>query len=188
MMLGKYDEALVSIRRALELDPTSPGINFYYCFLLFVSGKTDESIEQLKKLAEMEPDFVWTHTWLYRIYRQTGNHAAAVEERAKGFEVDGNPESARLLRQSFANSGWNGFLNEFLKQGGGYSGTYKASSIAEVSVLAELGKKDEAMDKLVKGAEKGDFWLFLINTDPFMDDLRGDPRFQALAKKFDQPQ
>ena len=188
MMLGKYDEALVSIRRALELDPTSPGINFYYCVLLFVSGKTDESIEQLKKLAEAEPDFVWTHTWLYRIYRQTGDHAAAVEERAKGFEIDGNPESARLLRQSFVNNGWNGFLNEFLKQGGGYSGTYKASSIAEVSVLAGLGKKDEAMDKLIKGAEKGDFWLFLIKTDPFMDNLRSDPRFQALVKKFDPPQ
>jgi TolB-like protein/Tfp pilus assembly protein PilF len=109
MMLGKYDESLVSIRRALELDPTSAGINFYYCVLLFVSGKTDESIQQFKNLSESEAGFVWTHTWLARIYREIGNRAASVEERAKGFEVEGKPEKARLLREGFANGGWNGY-------------------------------------------------------------------------------
>lgn len=188
MMLGRYDDAMSSIKRALELDPTSTGINFYYSVLLFVSGKTDESIEQLNRLAEIEPDFVWAHTWLYRIYRQTGNHAAAVEERAKAFEVDGQPEKGQRLRESFAKGGWNGYLNEFLRLEAYYSGTYKASNIAEVSVLAELGKKDEAMSELLKSAEKGDFWLFTIKTDRFMDSLRNDSRFQALVKKFDEPQ
>jgi hypothetical protein len=65
-------------RRALELDPTSTGINFYYCVLLFVSVKTDESIQQFKKLSDWELGFVWTHTWLARIYREVGNRAASV--------------------------------------------------------------------------------------------------------------
>jgi hypothetical protein len=91
------------------------------------------------------------------------------------------------MRESFANGGWNGYLNEFIRQGAGYSGTYKASRLAEASVLAELGEKGKAMDALTEGAEKGDFWLFLIKTDPFIKPLRDDPRFQQLLRKFDPP-
>jgi len=188
MMLGRYDESLVSIRRALEIDPTSPGINFYYSILLMVSGKTDESIQQFKKLVEMEPTFTWTHMWLSRIYRQTGDRAASVEERAKAYELDGNKENAGLLRESFAKGGWNGYLNEFIRLRAGQSENHRASSVGEASALAELGEKEKAIDALTQGAETGDFWLFRIKTDPSYDSLRGDPRFQALVKKFDLPQ
>ena len=188
MMLGRYDDAMDSIKRALEIDPTSSGINFYYCVLLFVSGKTDESVQQFKKFAEIEPTFTWTHMWLSRIYRQTGNHAAAVEERAKAFELEGNSENARLLRESFAGGNWNGYLNEFIRLRAGQSGTHQDSSVGGASVLAELGEKEMAINELTKAAEKGDFWLFTIKTDPSFDTLRGDPRFQALVKKFDAAQ
>jgi TolB-like protein/Tfp pilus assembly protein PilF len=182
MMLGRYDESLASIKRALAIDPSSAGINFYYSVLLVVSGKTEESIQQFKKLAEMEPAFPWPHMWLSHIYRQTGNRAAAVEERAKAVEIGGNPEDARLIRERFATGGWNGYLNETIRQSTGPSGTHKASA------LAELGEKEKAIDTLTRNAQKGDFWLFLIKTDPFMNPLRDDPRFQELLKKFNPPQ
>ena len=188
MMLGKYEESLASIKRALALDPTSTGINFYHGILLLVSGKTDESVQQLKQLAEMEPTFTWTHMWLSRIYRQTGNHAASVDERAKAFELDGNSESARLLRESFASRGWNGYLQEFIRLRAGQSEMHRASSTGEASILTELGQKEKAIKALSTAAERGDFWLFTIKTDPSFDSLRSDPRFQALIKKFDPPQ
>jgi len=40
---------------------------------------------------------------------------------------------------------------------------------------------------LERGAEKGEFWLFQIKFDPAYEPLQGDPRFQALLKKFDPP-
>ncbi|HEX9422258.1 MAG TPA: hypothetical protein VF899_03395 [Pyrinomonadaceae bacterium] len=182
MMLGRYDESQASIKRALEIDPTSAGINFYYCVLLFVSGKTDESIRQFKKLAEIEPTFPWAHRWLARVYQRTGDYAAAVEERAKSLELDGKPEDARLLRESFATGGLNGYLKELVRQNFGQSGVLKAE------VLTQLGEKEKAIATLVNRAEQGDFWLFLIKTDPGFDSLRGDARFQELLKKFNSPQ
>ncbi len=181
MMLGRYDESLASIKRALEIDSTAAGINFYYAVLMFVSGKTDESIRQFKKLAEMEPTLPWSHRWLSRVYWRTGDYAASVEERAKSLELDGRPDDARLMRESFAKGGLNGYLTELLRQNFGQSGTLK------VEILTQLGKKDEAITTLVSRAEQGDFWLFLIKTDPHFDPLRGDPRFQELLKKFDPP-
>lgn len=181
MMLGRYDESLASIKRALEIDPSSAGINFYYAVLMFVSGKTDESIRQFKNLAEMEPTFPWSHRWLSRVYWRTGEYAASAEERAKSLELDGRPEDARLMRESFAKGGLNGYLRELVRQNFGQSGTLKAE------ILTQLGKKEEAITTLVSRAQQGDFWLFLIKTDPHYDPLRGDPRFQELLRKFDPP-
>jgi len=181
MMLGKYHESLVSIQRGIEIDPTSNGINFYYGVCLAVSGKRDEAIQQFKKIAEMDPTFPWAHSFLSRIYVWNGDHAAAVEERAKAQELDGKPESARLLRESFASGGWDDFLRESARQG------------AEVGSVASLGSvdgadKESTIKKLEDRAARGDFWLFLIKTDPLFDPLRGDPRFQELLKRFDPPQ
>ncbi len=155
--------------------------NFYYAVLMFVSGKTDESIRQFNKLAEMEPTLPWSHRWLSRVFWLTGDYAASVEERAKSLELDGRSEDARLMRESFAKGGLNGYLKELVRQNFGQSGSLKAE------ILTQLGEKEEAIATLVRNAEQGDFWLFLIRTDPHFDPLRGDPRFQALVKKFDPP-
>ena len=84
------------------------------------------------------------------------------------------------MRESFAKGGWNGFLKELLRQNFGQSGSLKAE------ILTQTGEKEEAIATLVSNTQQGDFWLFLIKTDPHFDPLRGDPRFQQLLKKFDQ--
>lgn len=181
MMIGKYDESLASIQRGLEIDPTSNGINFYKGVCLAVSGRTDEAIKQFNKLAEMDPAFPWGHSFLSRVYTWTGDHAAAVEERAKSQELDGKPENAKLLRESFASGGWEAFLQESRRQSVGMA------SLAALSA-AGYADREAAIRSLTDKAERGDFWLFLIRSDPIFDSLRGDPRFQDLVKKFDPPQ
>jgi tetratricopeptide (TPR) repeat protein len=181
MMIGKYDESLGSIQRGLEIDPTSNGINFYKGVCLAVSGRREEAIQQFKKLSEMDPTFPWAHSFLSRVYVWNGNHDAAVEERAKSVELDGKPDDAKLLRETFASGGWDGFLRESVRQGAGIT------SIAALSAVGD-SDKEAAIKKLTERAARGDFWLFLIKTDPTFDLLRGDPRFQEMLKKFDPPQ
>ena len=181
MMIGRYDESLASIRRGLEIDPTSNGINFYYGVCLAVSGRRAEAIQQFKKLSEIDPTFPWSHSFLARVYTWNGDHAAAVEERAKSVELDGKPDDARLLRESFASGGWEAYLRESARQRAGF---------ASVPGLNGVGvtDKEAAIKKLTERAESGGFWLFLIKTDPLYDPLRGDPRFEALVRKFDAPE
>jgi TolB-like protein/lipoprotein NlpI len=178
MMIGKYDESLASIQRGLELDPTSNGINFYKGVCLAVSGRRDEALQQFKKLSEMDPTFPWAHNFLSRIYRWNGDHAASVEERAISLELDGNPEGAKRVRESFANGGWEGFQRMLRQTNSG------VMSRGELDAV----EKDTTIERLTQLASEGSFWLFLIRTDPMFDPLRGDPRFQELLKKFNPPQ
>ncbi|HEY6120949.1 MAG TPA: hypothetical protein VIV66_13390 [Pyrinomonadaceae bacterium] len=52
---------------------------------------------------------------------------------------------------------------------------------------ASEADKEAAIKRPTENAERGGFWVFLIKTDPLYDPLRGDPRFEALVKKFDPP-
>ena len=55
---------------------------------------------------------------------------------------------------------------------------------AKALVLNALGEKAQAIDELERAYREGTgAYLFVIKVDPFLDDLRGDPRFEALVHK-----
>jgi len=51
-------------------------------------------------------------------------------------------------------------------------------------LLLALGEKDRAMDELERAYREGaGNDIFTIKIDPVLGDLRGEPRFEALAEK-----
>ena len=52
------------------------------------------------------------------------------------------------------------------------------------TVFLGLGDKSHAMDELERAYRENDGNdIYNIRVDPLLDDLRGDPRFEALAEK-----
>ncbi len=178
-MIGKYNEALASLDRGLALEPTANSINFYKGVCLAVSGRRDEAFQQLKKLTEIDPNFSWAHRWLARLYEKRGDYAAVVEERAKAAELEGNPEDAKLMRESFAKGGWEGFRQ---------SQRSKDPNTRLAEEVIDGAGKERVIQRLQQEAARGVFWLFLIRTEPVYDPLRSDRRFQEVLKKFEPPQ
>jgi TolB-like protein/lipoprotein NlpI len=178
MMIGKYDEALKDIDRGLALDPTANGINFYKAVCLGAAGRYEEAIQHFKKMIEMDPTFPWAHSHLGRIYMLKGDLAASAEERATSLELDGRPDLARGVRESFAKGGWNG-IQQFMAENNPTDSFYWG--------ITTMQNKEKWLTLLEKHARLGNFWLFLIKIDPTFDELRSEPRFQALVHKFDPP-
>jgi hypothetical protein len=47
-----------------------------------------------------------------------------------------------------------------------------------------MGDKNRALDELETAYQRGDTnYLFVLKVDPLFDDLRGQPRFEALVQK-----
>ncbi len=50
-------------------------------------------------------------------------------------------------------------------------------------IYAGLGDKAQALDWLEKAYDQRTWSLFLLKAEPMYDNLRGEPRFQALVTK-----
>jgi len=182
---GRFDEASAEFRRALELEPLSLPINWDFGRFLYMSRRYDESIAQHKKTIELDPGFARAHRTLAEVYRVTGDHANAVEERAKVLDLMGQPENAALVRATFAKGGWLGFLRLV---------TAENSALKDINnnwVLAkaylDLGQKDKAFAELNKAYENRISSLCWLKVEPQMDPLRSDPRYQELLRKIGFP-
>lgn len=183
MKIGRFDEALDAYDRALAIEPTFADIRTNRGTCLIAAGRFDEGIAEMKKAIELDPSDPWAHSALSYVYRMTGGRAASVEERARAAELVDRPELASRLRETFRVDGWNAYLSELYDQ----TREYFPNLVRKASILAELGRNEEAIAALNESAAKGEWWLFWIKHDPAFDPIRNDPRFQALVKEFDPP-
>lgn len=78
----KNDDAIASLREALELDPACP--DFYETLGVILSklDELEEAVSLMQHLAEIDPQSVMAHTNLSVFYMQQGNKEAAEEEKA----------------------------------------------------------------------------------------------------------
>jgi len=81
--VGRDEEAIAEIRRALEIDPFSLLFNRSYADKLIFARKYDDAIVQLKKTLEMDGGFASAYPSLAVAQQMKGNYAESVEALAK---------------------------------------------------------------------------------------------------------
>jgi len=183
---GRFDEASAEYRRALEIEPLSLPINWDYGRFLYMSRRYDESLAQHKKTIELDSGFARAHRTLAEVYRVKGDYADAVEERAKFFDLIGQPQSAALIRATFAKDGWHGFLRLVTAENSPLKDSNNNWVVAKAYV--DLGDKDKAFAELNKAYEVRLSSLCWLKVEPQLDPLRSDPRYQELLRKMRFPQ
>lgn len=183
---GRVGEAKQEMRRALEIDPMSANFLADLGQMHYFAREYGEAEAYCHKALEVAPDFVFAHEYLFEIYLNTGREAEAFEEcrkRAKfnAFDPgkDNEPDDARL-RAKYLQSGMRGFLLQRIEDHGMQCpGTCYVLS----KFYARLGDREQALAGLEKSYEARDFLMPFVNTDPVFDDLRAEPRFQAILHR-----
>jgi serine/threonine-protein kinase len=182
--IGKHEEGMAEIRRALEIEPLSIVINRLYGDALVCAKRYDEGLVQLKKTYELDPAFPTTQLSLSSVYQLTGKFAESVESYAKYQDLFGRPQTAKLARDSFASGGWQKFLTEMTKT----PGVEGVSSFMSAVFLVQLGEKDRAFAELEKALYNREYQLLYIKIDPRLDTLRYDPRLQDMIRRMRFPE
>jgi TolB-like protein/DNA-binding winged helix-turn-helix (wHTH) protein/Flp pilus assembly protein TadD len=185
-LLGRYDEAVVEMKKAESLDPLSLIINADLAELLVIAHSYDESMKQSRKTIEMDPNFAMAHNQLGQAYLQKHMYDQAVPELQKAVQLSaGSPGCTSNLARAYALSGQRGAAVKLLgdlktSSTPGYS---HASEIAAIYI--SLGDTNEAMNWLEKGyAERFNPGVLIR---PGFDPLRTDPRFQDLMRRVGSP-
>jgi TolB-like protein/cytochrome c-type biogenesis protein CcmH/NrfG len=176
---ARFEESFAEYRRALEIDPLSLIINRMYGHTLLYARQYDASIAQLKKTIELDAGFPSAHFTLALAYEVKGNQAECVEQFAELHQLNGEPEKAALVRESFAKSGWQSFLKTMTEEG--RLANFSAYNAATFYVA--LGEKDKALAELNKSYENREASMRSLKIDPLLDPLRGDPRFADLMRR-----
>jgi len=183
MAIGQSDRAIVEGKRAIELDPLSLICNADLAWVYFNARRYDETEAQARKTLEMDPRFYVAHYYLGEALQFKGKLTDATAEYQKSFESNNDPFSLAMLGQACARQGKTDEAQKILARLREQAKSQYISPYAFAVVLTALGDKARAIDELEHNYDDTGFYISLIKVDPLFDDLRGDPRFEALVQK-----
>ena len=120
--LGKSEQAVSEMKKALELDPFSRIDNTILALTYFYGRRYDKALGQFQKAIELNPDFFVTYYHLAWLDAQVGQYPDAItaltEGRVKGYRsiVKIAKSDEVSLRKAFVAEGGNGFWREIQRQ------------------------------------------------------------------------
>jgi len=174
--MGRHDEGIKMIIKALELDPLSILQNRSLGRRYRRARLYDKAIEALQKTLEMDPDFPATRRELGKAYLYKSMYEEALEEFQK-------VNSQFYIALTYIKMGSDERAKDLLDRWTDESkeNNISFSSIAELCFA--LGENDKGFEWLQKAYEERDANLFKIKINPNFDTVRSDPRFKEILKK-----
>jgi DNA-binding winged helix-turn-helix (wHTH) protein/TolB-like protein/Tfp pilus assembly protein PilF len=186
--LGRFDEGLARARQARELDPLSPLVNAVEGGFLGAAGRPQQAQARLQHALELEPDF-----WIALLIRggmalDSGDATAAKKDLQRAVERShGNSQAMAVLAIAYVAAGERGRAEEILHALERRAQTRYVPATALAAVLNALGRTDAALDQLERAHADRDVRLAFLKVDARWNNLRGEPRFRALAARVGLP-
>jgi serine/threonine protein kinase/Flp pilus assembly protein TadD len=183
-----FEKAQREFETAMQLDPKLYEAHYFYARTAFQRGDLGKAAELYEKASQLNPDDYQAVSLLVAVYHGLGREAEAeaTERRAlklteKHIEI--HPDDARALYLGAT------ILVRMGDHKRGFEWARRALDIdpEETSILYNvacvyslLGRTEEAIGCLEKVMEHGTFYKNWAAKDSDLDNVRSDPRFQAL--------
>ncbi len=183
--LGRFDEAIVESKRAVELDPLSPIINTDLGTTFYYARRYDESARQLRKTLEIDPTFFYAHFNLGIALQAKGDLSGAIAEYEKAKQLSSdNLLVSTTCAAAKAQAGDKDSALRMLTELDKISQQREVVGYLRALLYLSLNNKDEALRWLEQGFEEHDGSnIGWVKVDPLLEPLHGDPRFEALVQK-----
>ena len=176
VITGELGQALAVCRRAQEIDPVQfkeVGLD-YVGEIYFFMRRYDDAIASLRESMHENPKSDIAHAFLSQAYSMKGMHKEALAHNDSSHFwgiLNGPFLLVRAGERALAAKAYE-------------RNQSKLDPYLKAVYFAALGEKDSAFHWLQRSSQdpNGDFLVWIKN-DPFLDTLRGDPRFKELLKK-----
>jgi TolB-like protein/Tfp pilus assembly protein PilF len=186
--MGRTDEALLIIDRALLSDPLSSVVQTTRAFALWFGRRFDEAIAQAQQVLEADPQYPMALIRLGVAYAAKEMHEEAVRAfRAAGKAAPGLLDCIGLLGYAQGRAGnRRSALKQLDELRSAASARYVPPFVFAMVHLG-LGEHDEALRFIEKEYDARGWYLLLIKHAPQFDPLRRHPRFRALIRRLNFP-
>jgi tetratricopeptide (TPR) repeat protein len=182
-ILGHNDVAITTARRGVELDPLNV-LAYRVLGNAFENARRyGEAIEAFEHAIKLNPSHA---TEAYqrrgRLYYLTGNYQLAKSSCEAEPDIYHRQACMPLVYEKLGqHEAAQAALATAMAEQGDY-GSYQYAQI-----YAQWGKTKEALDSLERGLRVFDPGVECVQTDAFLDPLRGEPRFQAIVRALKYP-
>lgn len=177
VMMGRREEGIAAVLRARLLDPLDPATNDTVGFALLYAREYQQAISAFQATLTLNPDYSDAYVHRGLAYFALGNLQGA---RASCESKPGYVYSQECLAMVYDKLGRHADAEAQLAK-------VKASEKDEdafqyVEIYAQWGDKAKAVEWLETALRLHDVGLDQLKSDPFVDPVRNDPRFQAIEK------
>jgi adenylate cyclase len=182
-VLGQWDMAIRDLNSSLALDPLLPAGYYILGLIHLGAGHWSEAEAAFKRALDIAPNYALVHCQLAKALLFRGEEQAALQQ----IDLEPHEEIQWVGRAA---------INHALGR--------KADSDAAVKRLTELaslnsafliacvhayrGESDAAFFWLGRAFTQKEYRLSNIKSEPYLNSLKGDPRYKALLKKMNLPE
>ncbi|MBC8400781.1 MAG: tetratricopeptide repeat protein [Candidatus Marinimicrobia bacterium] len=185
--MGRHQQALDETRKALKLDP-SPSFKVGYVSILYFARDFAQMVDYLNETITADPQFAPSYDWLGMAYIQLERFDEAIKVYRKAVRLsDGAAEVLAGLGHAYGVAGRIAEAQAVRDKLISFAKRWYIPPVQIAFVLVGLGEKDRAFELLERAYIERSWELIFIREEPWLDDLRSDPRFENLLKRMHFP-
>ncbi len=179
---AQFEEAIDEMKLAHELDPLSPFINSEMGVMYGLARQYDKAIEVFQRAIAIAPDYPLARGPLIWVYRKNSLFEEALKENQKLKKESGRRVNIHDV-WFYADMGKKDEAHEALDYVLARSEERNLPAYHFACAYSLLGETDKAFESLEKAYEEHEFMLLWLKVDSELDNIRSDPRFNAMLKK-----
>ncbi len=180
--MGRFDAGLTAARRAVALDPLSPHTRSHLGQALYAARRYQEAVAAFGEATSLETEYQQAYGTRGIAYYMLGDLQSA---RSSCETKPDHWTSHWCLALVYDRLGRHTEAEAELKKWQATRGDSAAYQYA--TIYAQWGNPPKALEWLATAMRVRDPGLVYLKTDPLMDPLRQDPRFQAIEQALKFP-
>jgi TolB-like protein/tetratricopeptide (TPR) repeat protein len=185
--LGRHDEAIAESRRSLSLDPQSPIMHRSLAVVYYLARRYAEAEGEARQALGLEPESPAGQLTLARIRAARGDVLGAIAACEKIPEGRRTDDFAAFLGYFQARAGRRPEALAALERMRAAAREGRATAHDRALLHLGLGEHDAALEALGDSVDERSPFVLGLSTQPILDPLRGDARFQALVRRVGLP-
>jgi DNA-binding winged helix-turn-helix (wHTH) protein/Flp pilus assembly protein TadD len=176
--MNRLDNALDVVNQAHKADPLWPLWPATEVIIRFCRREFDEAARCVKKALELHPYLLLGRAFCAQALEYAGKKDEALEQYRFARVVYPDIAWLGVLEATcLARNGRQKEARKILEELQQRRRTEYVDAYYMTLLMEALGKRDEAFKELSRAVEENSASLYILDVDPQMDSLRGDPRF-----------
>jgi tetratricopeptide (TPR) repeat protein len=175
---GDFEKATAMIEHAVKVNPLSGDVHAIHALVAYVTRRHEVAVREAARARELEPRHGFaTMVGVQALLALGQPHQALTQLKAEGL---GESHAAGVIYARLGDRARAQRIANALLTG-------ERSLLGAATVWVALGDHDRAIAAITRAFDRRESGVRWMNVNPMFDDLRADPRLQALIARLKLP-